>query len=412
MRKLPETVTVIGAGLFQPLAHVLARHFERVLYYRPIDKEFPKPNDTVIGTGYDDIGRIDVLFDESVIAETDLFVFPDIHWALEQKYLRSIGKLVFGSGDADALELWRHDFYKELEDAGLPTVPHEMIKGMKALREHLQKVEDKYIKVSLVRGLMETWHHTEYRLTKPKLDEIEYDLGCLSEEQEFMVQDALESEREVGSDQIIVDGRFPKTVQYSVEGKDKTCLAMMRATAALPKEVRFVNDRIGDLLKPVRGFFSSEIRIGKKDKLPYFTDPTVRHASPAGETYLAMCGNIGEMILGAAQGVIVEPQCPNRFAAQALLVSEQAETMNVPIYIDPKVRDMVFLYHSGIRESDGQECVMKTDAKFAEIGSVVGVGKTIDEAIMACKKNAEGVEAYGLQCYTDKLDEFKKDLMP
>ena len=37
--------------------------------------------------------------------------------------------------------------------------------------------------------------------------------------------------------------------------------------------------------------------------------------------------------------------------------------------------------------------------------------QVIDEAIKNCQKNAEGVEAYKLSCYTEKLEEFKKDLM-
>jgi len=407
MKQLPQTVCLIDGGLFQPLAHRLAREFERVLYYRPIDKSFPKTNDAMLGDGYEDIERIETLMSISTIDETDLFVFPDIHWAEEQEYLRSIGKLVFGSGSADALELYRHDFTEAIKEAGLPTVHHEMVTGMKALRKLLEKVEDKYIKVSAVRGLMETWHHTKYEISKPKLDEIEYDLGCLSEDQEFLVQDSLKCKREIGSDQIIADGKFPKTVQFAVEGKDKTCLSKM--TGNLPKEVRFVNEHMTELLLPVRGYFSSEIRIGEKDGKPYFTDITVRHASPAGETYNAMCKNLGEIILAAAQGEIVEPVCVERFAAQALITSDIADSANVPIYIDQKIREYVHLYHSCIR-SDGQECVLKTDAKFNEIGSVIGLGKTIEEAIKHCQENAKKIDAYKIGIYTDNLPEFIKDL--
>lgn len=405
---IDKTILVVDGGLFQPIAHVLAKQFKRVLYYREWHESFPKTNDMAVGEGYEDIEAVDSIM--GAIEETDLFVFPDIYWSAEQNYLRSIGKLVFGSGDGDAFELYRDDFTAAIKKAGLPTVPHVMVKGIKNLRALLEKEEDKYIKVSFVRGLMETWHHSSYKLTKPKIDEIEYDLGCLSEDQEFMVQDALECEREVGSDQIVVDGMFPKTVQFAVEGKDKTCLAEMRPTSRLPKEVRFVNDRLTEILKPVRGFFSSEIRIGKKDKLPYFTDPTVRHASPCGETYITMCDNIGEMIIGAAQGHIVEPIVTKRFAAQALICSEIAEKMSVPIYINPKVRDNVFLYHSGIRD-DGQECVFKTDAKMQEIGSVLGTGATIDEAIKNCREAAKGIECYKISIYVDELDEIKPDLM-
>jgi hypothetical protein len=410
MKLLPYTVCVVDTGLFQPLAHVLSKQFERVLYWREWRQGYPKTNDIYIGENYPDIECIDSLF--QAINSTDLFIFPDIYFAPEQKYLRSIGKLVFGSGASDSLEMFRDDFTRKIKDAGLPVVPHVMVKGIKKLREYLEHEEDKYIKVSFVRGLMETWHFTNYKLDKPKIDEIEHDLGCLSEEQDFMVQDCLEAEKEVGSDQIVVDGMFPKTVQFAVEGKDKTCLSRMMSSSALPQSVRFVNDRLHDLLKPVRGFFSSEIRVGKKDHKPYFTDPTMRCASPCGETYISMCENIGEMILGAAQGEIIEPVVKEKFAAQALITSDMAETANIEIFIDPKVRDNVFLYHSGIKKSDGHECICKTDAKMQEIGSVIGKSNiSIDDAIKKCKDNAKGIECCRMSICTDALDEFKKDLI-
>src|SRR5205823_2580966 len=106
----------------------------------------------------------------------------------------------FGSGWNERLELDREYLDEVLKDVELPTIPSETVKGMKKLRERLKEVEGKYIKVSFVRGLMETWHHSDYRLSKPKLDEIEYSLGCLSEEQDFIIQDSLEAKREVGSD--------------------------------------------------------------------------------------------------------------------------------------------------------------------------------------------------------------------
>lgn len=408
MSKSNKTVCVIDNGLFQPLAHCLSKHFNRVLYFREWKESFPSPQDVAIGEGYNDIECVDSLM--GAIKDTDLFVFPDIYWAEEQAYLRSIGKKVFGAGDAERLELYRHDFSEAIKELGMPVIPHEMVKGVKRLRERLEKVEDKYVKVSFVRGLMETWHHCDYRISKPKVDEIEYNLGCLSEDQEFMVEDAMEAKRENGSDQIVVDGRFPKIVQHGVEGKDKTYLAEMIAYSSLPKEVRQVNEWIAPLLKSYkyRCYFSTEIRVGKKDNKPYLIDPCCRHASPAGETFNTLCGNLGEMIEAAAEGELVDPKPVKRFAAQAIITSDIAETMSVPIYINPKVREWVHLYHSGIRE-DGQECVFKTDAQMAEIGSVVGIGNTIDEAIKQCREHAEGIECYKSGIYTDQLEDAIKD---
>lgn len=406
----PKTILVSDGGLFQPLAHLLSRHFERVLYFREWrNGPFPVPQDMAIGRGYDDIERVDSIME--CINEVDLFIFPDIFFAEEQRYLRSLGKSVFGAGDGEEMELWRGEFSEAMERAGMPVIPHEIVIGMKKLRALLEKVEDKYIKVSFVRGLMETWHHIDYRLSKPKLDELEFKLGCFSEQQEFIVEDAMEARREVGSDQIIADGKFPKTVQFAIEGKDKTALAMMRKHDALPKSVQQVNEWLGPMLKEYRyrGYFSTEIREGKKDGNPYLIDPTCRHASPCGETYNTMCGNIGRMIEAAAEGEIEEPDVKHKFCAQALVCCEMAQTTSIPIWIDPKVREKVFLYNSAML--DGQEIVVFTDAKMKEIGSVCGTGNTVDEAIKDCNQTAKGVECSFMSIYCDMLDEFKGDLL-
>lgn len=407
---LDYTVMVVDSGIFQPLAHRLAKGFKRVKYYREYHQGFPLPNDMAVGENYPDLECVDSIMGE--IHDTDLFVFPDIMFSEDQEYLRSIGKLVFGSGDADSLEMFRDDFYATLKSVGLPNIPQVKVKGVAKLRDHLKENEDKWIKVSYVRGLCETWHHENYVLSKPFIDEIEFKLNAISEEQEFIVQDALDAEKEIGSDQIIVDGNFPKTVQWAIEGKDKTCLATMKPYAMLPQGLKEIYMKMQPKLKPVRGFFSSEVRKGKKDGKFYFTDPTMRCASPCGETYMAMCDNLPEMVLGAAQGQIVEPQYKNRFAAQAMISSDLAETLSVPIQIDPKVREFVHLYHSGIRESDGEEVVYQTDARLSELGSVLGLSSvSIDDAIKKCCDNAKGIHCQKISICTDSLPEFKKDLL-
>lgn len=408
---------VFDNGLFAPLAHRLARDFGKVLYHRGTRHAFPSPADSAIGAGYEKIERVENW--ELHIDDVDLFVFPDIYWAETQAYLRGLGHRVFGGGWGEDLELWRDDFYSTLKKNKLNTIPWEMVKGMTALREHLEDAEDKYIKVSYHRGLMETFRWIDMRISKPRLDVLQHDLGALSEDQWFLVQDSLATDREVGSDQIVVEGRFPKTVQYAVEGKDKTGLARMVPYARLPKEVLEVNEKLKPVFdsvnalhpeyNPYRGFFSTEIRVAKDGK-PYFTDPTCRMASPCGETYMLMCENFSEMIWAAAEGEIVEPVVEKGFAAQAIIQADLAETQSIPIFIDPKVRGQVCLYHSGVR-GDGQECVFKSDAAMLELGSCVGLGKTIDAAIEDCRKVASKIECDKMSVAVDALEEFKPQLM-
>lgn len=410
-----KTAMVVDNGLMQPLAHRLSKEFGRVLYLRDHKHAFPVPMDSAVGKGYGHITRVDSW--EKHVDEVDVFIFPDLYWAETQAYLRSLGKRVFGAGWAEGLELWRDDFYSTLKEAGMNAPKWQMVRGVADLREHLEDEENKYIKVSYHRGLMETFKWVDSFISSTDLDDLAAKLGPLADQQWFLVQDELECKCELGSDQIIVDGRFPKWSQYAIEGKDKTCLAMMRRDTDLPKEVQQINrdisavirDFAGDGWNPYRGFFSTEIRVAKDGK-PYLTDPTCRMASPCGETYMLMCENIGEMIWAAADGELVEPKFTHRFAAQALIQADAAEEHNVPIEIDPKVRDMVCLYHSGKKEN-GEEIVLRTDAGLLEIGSVVGLGKSIDAAIENCRENAKKIRGRKLTIAVDGLEEFAKNLL-
>jgi hypothetical protein len=403
-----KTVLVTDGGLFQPLAHLLAEHFERVLYFREWrNGPFPTPMDMKIGKGYEDITRVDSIMGH--INEVDLFVFSDLFYAEEQEYLRALGKSVFGAGNGEEMELWREDFKDQMKQLGMPVIPHEMVTGITALREYLKKHDNVYVKVSFVRGLKETFFSQRYDLSKPDIDAIEDKLGVFSEEQEFMVEKKTECVREDGSDQIIAGGKFPKTVQFSVEGKDKTALTRMVKATDLPKGVRKVNDWIQPLLEEYDycGYFCTEIREGEDGK-PYLIDPCCRHPSPAGEPYNLLCRNIGAIIEAASEGEIEEPDFEDAFAAQAIMSADMATTTSVPIWIPPKYRRNVALYNSAIME-DGQEVVVLTrDPKAPEIGSVVGTGKTIDAAIKQCEDIAKQIECAHLGIYTDKLQDAKK----
>lgn len=391
---IPKTIAVIEGGLFQPLCHSLVGQFERVLYFRPWQASFPHSNDIAIGRGYE-FERIDSIFEH--IKDIDIFCFPDIGFGDLQEYLRAQGKATFGSGVAQEFEQYRVEAKDIIREAGLPVNDYEVVEGMDALREYLKAHEDVYVKLSMARGVTESFHSASYDLVKVKLDEIEHKLGGMASQQEWIVEQPVEAKGEIGFDGVTIGGQFWNRGICGVEKKDAAYFAAVKPYGELPAVLRTVNERLAPdfQLWKYNGWWSTECRG------PYLIDPTCRMASPAGECYLDLVANWGEIIDAGSQGVMVQPVFVAKFAAQAMLCCPMAAESWVPVFIEPEVRSKVKLYHSCIQ--DGVEYVVPTDAKMKEIGSVVGIGNTPQQAWDGCKKAVEGIQAYGLTAETEAI---------
>ena len=145
------------------------------------------------GRGYEDVGvhRADYplhLIDTE--DEPDLWVFPHLAETDLQYLLRSLGKKVWGSGDGHAIENDRWMLKEFLEARGLNITPSiEVVGNSDALREHLEKVKDKWIKVSMFRGDMPTWKHTDWANSQIWWSELCERLGAARNEVRFIVED-------------------------------------------------------------------------------------------------------------------------------------------------------------------------------------------------------------------------------
>ncbi len=407
MKKIKKTALIIENGLFQSLAHKLSESFEKVIYWRPWVGSFAHPNDLFIGTGYDNIERIEN-YEEYFDADNVVWVFPDIYYASLQEWLRGQGKPVFGAGNGEEIELLRGECKELMKDVGLPVQPWETIKGMKALRGFIQKHPGWHVKVSTVRGLTESFHAIDYDLVKPKLDSIEHELGGRAEVQEFICEEGIPDSIESGYDGYFCNG-FPKVAQFGIECKDKCYLAAIIPYQKVPDPVRNVNDKLTPTLKRYgyAGFFSTEVRM--KGNKGYCIDFTCRSASPAGECMQELFLNLGDIVEGVANGKLIEPVIEDRFAAQVILTSSFADENWLPIEIPGKIRPFVKLYHS-CKVGD-QEFIVPGDQEMCELGSVVATGQSMDEAIKKVTDYVSQIKAFGLKAYTDELQCAKKDLM-
>jgi len=401
-----KTVMCIDGGLFGSWALRLAKEYKRVLHFRPWTRSFSHPNDYIISSGYPQVERIEHFWDH--IEECDTFCFLDIHFPDWADYLRDQGKAVWSAFHGEELELYRAETKALLKKVGLPVGKYVVLNGMDELREHLEKHDDQIVKISKLRGLTETFESERYDLIKIKLDDIEHKLGGLADSQEFVVEEKIEAITESGFDGICIQGQFPKTSVVGYEIKDSGCASKVTPYNLLPKEVRETNDKLSGTLKNFgyQGFFSTEIRVTEDSYFPI--DFTCRAASPAGESLQELFSNIGEVIEAGAHSEIVEPIAQHKYAAQAMIKSEFAAESWLPIYIPKKARDRFKLYHAA--RVDGQEFIVPTGIDMAEIGSVVGVGNSIDEAIKDCEKLAKQIEGYQIKVNTDALHEAKEEL--
>lgn len=405
MKPISEiTSCVVDYGCFIELAETMASKVKKSYYYSPYEAEYANLQDCCIGDGLDRVERLDEFLDPDVLKEIDLFLFPDVGGGGLQRHLREIGKAVWGSMGASELELYRTRFLKVIKACGLPVVQSVTIRGLTALAEHLKQVENKFIKVNRYRGNMETVRHRDYAHSLPLLSKLAMEFGGLREHVVFVVQDEIETDVELGYDGWYAGG-FPSQSFQGLELKNELYLGFLKDNDDLPEAVRFVNEKFAPVLEKYgyRNFFASELRI--KDDVAFFIDPTLRMAGQTQEHLLTSCLNLPEVIWAGANGELIEPDFDGSFAAEATLHyagdCEDWKVMRVPDSVRPWVKLYQYamaddLYHFPPHAVD-------------EVGVVIGIGDSVEEAIDHLKENLEELKAEPVKAnvegFTELLDQ-------
>jgi hypothetical protein len=401
------TVAVIDNGLFTALAETLTRYFGRVLYWTPWISVMPKSNRRMIGKGIPGVERIDSFW--PMLGEIDLFIFADVGFGPLQVHLESLGKRVWGSRLGEELELDRVASKRHMKSLGIDIGKYYVINGFDALREHLKKHNDSYIKVSLIRGDCETFKATNYRLIEPYLNELEHKLGALKTQLEFVVEEAIPDAIEVGYDGFTIDGKFPQSCTSGIEIKDKGFVMHARRYADIAPQLRKVNDLLEGTLSHYRyrGFLSTEVRI-TRDGHGYVIDPTTRSPSPPSQLYWEIIKNWGDIFWEGADGTIVEPEFTAEWGAELMLWDLEADRMWLPVDFPKAIQDQVKL--SRYAMLNGRPYVIPQDCEIQVIGAVVGTGDSMEAAIKSCQVAAEQIEAFGLEIKIEALDEAQSEL--
>lgn len=387
------TCCVVDYGKFLFVAELMAKSAAKTYYYSPTEREFEDCRDAYKGDGIDGVERLDSFLDPSVIGEIDLFIFPDIGFGGTQRFLRTIGKAVWGAMGANELELSRTKFLTMLDDVGLEKVKSVKIRGLEDLKEHLRENENKWIKVNRFRAEMETWHHIDWAHSQQKMDELAVKFGGIKEDIVFVVQDEIDCDVEIGYDGWSVDGQFPESSFQGYELKNELYLGSLLPYEKLPDQVIEVNESISPVLERYgyRNFIATEIRV--KEGKPYFIDPTLRMAGLTEDQLPTTCSNLADVIWHGANGHLISP----KFIAQYVAVATMHYKNHVKdnwFQLKPppeELRPWFKFYH--YCEYDGMiHFIPSVPYECDEAGVVIGAADSIEGAIAALKENFEAMD--------------------
>lgn len=402
-----KTVMVIDYGNFFPVAERLARDFGRVLYYTPWEMAFPKYHNYVVGQNVPGVDRIYSIWEYYEL--TDLFFFCDLYMGSFQEWIRSQGKLVFGAGRGEEMEIYRDRMKSLQRSLGLPTNEYEVLRGIDGLREYLEDNDNKFIKTNLMRGHFESFHHETYELTKPLLDEWEHTLGIYKNEEIFIVEEPIEAVAEIGYDGFAIDGKFPDKAMFGIEVKDCAYCGVILDYDKLPKQLLEINKKLAPTFREYgyRGSYTNEVRLGI-DRLGYLIDQTCRQPEPPTCLQLEIFENYPQMVWEIANGEVPVIKNKFRYGAQIIIKSDWARTEPQAVYFPAQYKNFVKLKNFAIR--DGVCYYIPQGVEMEEIGAVIGLGNTLDEAIEQAKTIAREVKGYCLECNVDGLGKVQEEI--
>lgn len=344
-----------------------------------------------------------------VINEVDCVIFPDVYEPALQTYFKSIGKAVFGSKYACELEYDRVRLKELLTEYGLPVNEYEVAKGIDELDSILQERVDVFVKNKL-RGDSETWHHTNYNLSKGELQRMRASLGAYQNQETYLVETPIDSIAEVGIDTFCINGLYPSNVLTGIEIKDSMYYGVIVPYMQLPRQLRNVTDKFSNIFRELGycGAHSNEVMISK-DLRGYAIDFTNRCPSPPFELMQEMITNFPEVIWQVANGIVPEIQYQYKHGVQLIIKSDLAKTDASPIIVPYEYEKYVKIKNLTI-DDDGTWYYTPLGVEMQEIGSVVFAADTMREAISGAKKIAESIQGFDIKINTDCISKAKEQI--
>ncbi|MGA9884053.1 MAG: hypothetical protein WBQ34_10070 [Candidatus Acidiferrales bacterium] len=369
------------------IAEAVVPEFARVLYFNNWETAFPQARDITPGIGLEGVERVSDFFD--ALEDADVAIFTDVGNGGLQEFLRARGMPVFGSGRSEALERDRWFLKQTARESGIDYSDGFLIHGIENLRKLLQRQNDLYVKISYLRGDMESFHHENYLSSKPWIDQLSLNLGPYGAVADFIVEPPIESDLcvEVGADPAwCCDGKFPSEILWGYEEKDRAYAGTIHA---LPAKLQSVLDKLSPVLAKdgYRGPLSTETR--ECEDASYLIDLTCRFPEPPSSVHSLLARNWGEMMYGAATGQPVEPDYLAHYAVQFVLRSPFGAEH--PLAVKIGMPERVTIHGHAIIENQDYAV---SPAEIEEFGAGCGFSDSLSDAAEEALEAAKSVEGY------------------
>jgi hypothetical protein len=388
---MKRTYLVQDKGLYVHQSEALSEDGKnRVLYHTPYETRDPHFKDYVIGKGFGHLEK--VLYPEDYYEKADCIVFPDVSGNSLCNFLRKIypDKSIWGSGLGERLENDRVLLKEWCAELGLDVNKYTVIKGVDKLREHLKTNKDKYVKINIFRGDMESFHSPDYDSIESVLDELAVTLGSDKNEYDFIVEDAIKTDVEAGADVIFNGKEFLSSMFCGYELHKNLYVA--HVTDRLPEPLMETLDAFTPLLRKMqyRGAFSTEEKVVSANE-HYFIDACMRLPNPLSALYPVFIKNWAEVVYQVGLGNKIDLDIEHKYVGAFGLTSLAAKDSYVKINIkeghDKDVRLQMVTGRNGKNYAvPGWEVV----------AILVAGGNSVDEVLNKLKENAKYVDAHFL----------------
>lgn len=344
-----------------------------------------------IGLGFEHLNK--VKYAAEWYSWADAYFAPDVTGQDEIAFLKTIypNKSFFGCGLAHKLEQDRWGLKKVLRDIDIKSARSERIIGVDALRAYFIKNTDKFVKVSTFRGDIESFYAKDGDSIDLKMDEIAQARGPFKNKCEFIIEDTIDSDVEIGADLIFNGNDYLKPYIYGYECAKG--LYMGRVSETLPKLLMDGMEKLKPVLKKLdyRSCISTEIKCVSKTE-SYFLDITCRLPNPLCALYNEYITNWREVVIKTGLKQDVRLDIKHKYVGAFFLNSHHGLNHYIKIDVDKKDRDHIKFVVVG--ENDGKFYSIKGTEKVAVI---IAGGQTVQEVIDTIKKYASKVNADGLE---------------
>ena len=396
---------VNDAGIFTDIAASLSDKGKNdVILCSPWQSVYPSWKDFAAGVGMKGVRKQDkhgnpLLFWEQV-ESADCICNFDVGNNDQIGFLRKMfpKKSIWGSGRGERIEADRI-FLKGIIDAlELDQVPHKVIKGITALKAYIKSNPDKYVKINVFRGDMESFHAVSEEDNRADFLKLELTLGPNAEDTLFIVEDMIDAKAEIGYDGFFAKTDYADKCFCGIEYAKNLYLAKVFDYEDLPAPIFDTMEALAPVLERVdyRGAISTEERIVSL-KEHYLIDVCSRLPSPLSALYPEFIKNWPEFVYRTGLGEPCPLDIDVKYVGAFALSSMRGKEEYLPINVKESDRDKIKF--QSVTMHDGKYSGVKGNEIIA---TIVASGDTKEEVLEKLKDYAKLVDAPGLN--TDEIN--------